>query len=71
MSFVTNYSAALVELESGGWDDIPDEYALEILNNTLQELLKRGYEIGCQEYLIDSLPNSNEDKKTIDFYGKA
>lgn len=48
-----------------------DEYVLEILNNTLQELLKRGYELGCEEYLIDSLPNSNQDKKTIDFYGRA
>lgn len=48
-----------------------DDEVIELLNKTLQELLKRGYEIGCQEYLIDSLPNSNKDKKTINFYGKA
>jgi hypothetical protein len=71
MSFITDYSSALVELESGGWDDIPDEYVLEILNNTLQELLNRGYEIGCQEYSIDSLPTNDEIQKIVEFNGRA
>jgi hypothetical protein len=71
MSFVTNYSAALIELESGGWDDIPDQYVLEILNSVVQELIKRDYDVGCNEYVITDIPVSSIENKIVEFGGVA
>lgn len=71
MSFIDSYSAALVELESGGWDNIPDKYVIKILSSALQELINRNYDIGCNEYAITNIPVYTEEHKIIEFGGVA
>lgn len=65
------YWQALVELESGGYEDISDEHVLMLLTKTVEELQRRQYEISCEEYVVVGVPNTNEGNRTIVFDGRA
>ena len=65
-----NYYQARIELERGCYTDLPDEHLLRLLNRTFDELVKRGYEISMEEFVLTSI-EYNESAKAVEFFGKA
>ena len=56
-----DYKSSLIEIESGGLDEVPTEHLLTLFKHIFVEVEKRGVEFQCNEYSMTEIGVSNNN----------